>query len=264
MPTAGGERAMAEPDLFERALPYYVVALGLFFENHNPSRGRNADWDSIREYWQVDPFKSPETSLLSDRDLFDAALQIIQEAGLVEVLTDDFAPDIYLKDHNFADKFEQLRARFPLFQKAYKGGKSWLFSALAAIEEELGRADQITEPADAQDWEPLAIDRESETLRELTRRIDATIEAVRQENGYASNHPEERRWVSEALGAVATRLREDRQISVMYLREFGFKPLKVLIERFGKAAVGLAAAAANKAMMDWLKEIGIRILKSLS
>jgi hypothetical protein len=116
---------------------------------------------------------------------------------------------------------------------------------------------------DIDEWQPIPIERELEVVEQLTRKLNEAIESIRSDNGYTANQPEERQFVLDGLRAVSKRIKEDTQISVMYVREYALVPLGLVIDRFGKAATGMFAEAARKAIVEWLKQYGIDILKSL-
>jgi hypothetical protein len=113
------------------------------------------------------------------------------------------------------------------------------------------------------DWEPIPLNREEEKQKAAVEKLDEVIEELRGDNGYATSNPEEKVFVQDKLAAVSKRLKEDSHISWMYLREFVFAPLTILIKRFGGAAVGVAAVAAKEAFTSWLKGKGISILDGM-
>jgi hypothetical protein len=94
-----------------------------------------------------------------------------------------------------------------------------------------------TRPDD--DWTPIPLDREDPDQRTALKALEKTIEELRGDNGYAATNPEEKAFVQDKLSAVVKRLRDDSQISWMYLNEFAFRPLGILIKRFGQAAIGI-------------------------
>jgi hypothetical protein len=49
----------------------------------------------------------------------------------------------------------------------------------------------------------------------------------------------------------------------MYLKEFAFKPLGLLINRFGPAAIGTTAVLARDSLFSWLKSKGVGFLDDL-
>jgi hypothetical protein len=93
--------------------------------------------------------------------------------------------------------------------------------------------------------------------------LDKVVDELRGDNGYAATNPEEKAYVQDKLLAVTKRLKDASQISGMYLSEFAFKPLAIIIKRFGGAALGVAAAAAKEALASWLKSKGISFLDGL-
>jgi hypothetical protein len=112
-------------------------------------------------------------------------------------------------------------------------------------------------------WEPLPLDRTDSKQQAANEALDNVVEELRQDNGYAATNPEEKAFVQDKLVAVTKRLKEDTHISWMYLREFAFKPLGIVIKRFGGAAIGIAAVAARESLVSWLKSKGISFLDDI-
>lgn len=113
--------------------------------------------------------------------------------------------------------------------------------------------DDYLEPS--REWEPIALDRENQKLQTAISRLDDTISDVRASNGYASEYQEERNYVVDSLSSAVRRLKGEATVSISYLREFAFRPLGILIRRFGKSALGILGTAAKDAIVDWLKDI---------
>ena len=59
--------------LFDRALPYYVVALATFFKQYDPtSEGINATWHDIQTFWSYSGTEEDGPHyLLDDEELFE-------------------------------------------------------------------------------------------------------------------------------------------------------------------------------------------------
>jgi hypothetical protein len=151
-----------------------------------------------------------------------------------------------------------MLGQFPLFLK-YKqvGTKIWLRSALASVNEQYDhlnvKAADFGRAALEDKWEPIPLDRKDPTLKEATKAVDAVIEAVEADNGYAVHAPSEREYVLSRLKAVSETLKQKAQIHWMDVKTFALEPLGRLIKRFGPAAVGTVAVVARKAIFEWLK-----------
>jgi hypothetical protein len=113
------------------------------------------------------------------------------------------------------------------------------------------------------DWEPIPLERDDDKQTVAMSALDKVVDELRGDNGYAATNPEEKAYVQDKLLAVTKRLKEASQISWMYLSEFAFKPLAIIIKRFGGAALGVAAAAANEALASWLKSKGMSFLDGM-
>ena len=114
--------------------------------------------------------------------------------------------------------------------------------------------------AETPKWEPIPLDREDTLQKQATAALDRVMEELRKDNGYGVSYPEEKAFIQDKLSTLAQRLKNSSQISWMYLSEFAIKPLGMLITRFGKASIGIAASAAKEAISSWLKSKGIHFL----
>jgi hypothetical protein len=89
---------MAKADIFDRALPYYVVAIAVFFLRYRASADEvSVDADEIKSYWIFQPEADVRIQTLVNARLFNRAIEICEEAGLIEALLDEFGPPIYVR-----------------------------------------------------------------------------------------------------------------------------------------------------------------------
>lgn len=201
--------------------------------------------------------------------LLKHGIKIAHELGLVDVIGDEFAPNILRRRASYWDAWrksiENEHSPFAKFEAAGDGARDWLRRAIDSVNHNF--KELAIEEADFEqkhhEWEPIPLDRADKNLQEATKKLDETIEELRKDNGYASTHPEEKTYVLEKLRAVSKRLKEDTQISWMYIRDFALAPLGILAQRFGRAAIGILATAARKTLTDWLKSRGINVLDDL-
>ncbi|MBU6456993.1 hypothetical protein [Bradyrhizobium sp.] len=133
----------------------------------------------------------------------------------------------------------------------------------ARLEATLGLDQSQTENSGADPWEPIPLDRDDTAQARATEALDQVVEELRKDNGYSASNPEEKAFVQDKLSAVSKRLKEDTQTSWMYLLEFAVKPLRIVLRRFGAAALGVAALSAKEALISWLKTRGISILDDM-
>lgn len=253
---------MSKSEFIRRAPLYYALAIAVAVRT-----GDGQTRETVRRYYAPN---GDELIFYLDRDvLLDEAIVIAHRLGLIEVTQPDFGSPIINRSASYWEAWRNAKtpgSPFEYFDKAGDGGHSWLREAIDSISTRFGeliitKNDFKTED---QDWEPIPLDRRSDDkLKEALRTVDATIEEVRADNGYAATAPEERNYVLDKLRSANKRLSEDAQITWMYLKNFVLEPLGILISRFGKASVGVAAGAAKKAVIDWLKSKGINILDDL-
>ncbi len=202
-------------------------------------------------------------------DLFAAGAKHIVGLGLIEIIKDDFGPDLYKLADEFLNRWSALQEdKGSLYYKYAAAGdtkRQWLLSALRSVKQRYEELGITTEDFgdNAPDWAPIPLERDDEGLQALIGEIDKVAEQVRGDNGYGTQHGEEKTYVLEKLRSVSKRLKEDTTISWLYLREFAIEPLLILGRRFGKAAIGIAAEAAKAVLKEWLKKKGITFLDNI-
>ncbi len=93
--------------------------------------------------------------------------------------------------------------------------EAWLKEALSTIDSDALFGRYISEEKEAAPdlWEPLSLERASPVAQAVEKQIDAAIETVRQDNGYAANHPGERQYVLDQLSMMPKRLKEQTGIA---------------------------------------------------
>src|SRR5205823_6541518 len=200
--------------------------------------------------------------------LFEAALELLQEFGIINVIRDPFGPPIISPSEDFHNRIEAVAKdrSFPFYKYRLTGdGEVWLREALQSLDRSysdlrIGAADfEIPD----REWEPLPLERDDPLLQKAIDTVDETIEKVRADNGYAANLAEEREYVLEGLSAFSKRLKEATTISLGYIRKYAVGPLGTLLMRFKENALGLAASVAKEALREWLKRKGITFFDGL-
>jgi hypothetical protein len=220
-------------------------------------------------YHQEETEYDPEESYLAIDPLFFAGAQNAIELGLLQVLKDDFGPDLYrLSEDSESIWYEVTHLNdgpYSKYSAAGDGAHNWLLSALSSISRRYRELDISSADFDSVDteWQPIPIDRSDESLTQAIEKIDAVIEDIRGNNGYGSANSEERSYVFDKLRSVSAKLKQESYISWIYLREFAIEPLSIVIRRFGKASAGLLAGAAREALRTWLKSKGIHFLDDI-
>jgi hypothetical protein len=249
---------------------YYALAIAEYLEDNPECLAE----DVINSYTYVD-FMGSRQKLLTNRDIFREALSILSVTSVIELDEDEHAPTIITLKRDFSSLIQKNpssaflffspdeQAILKRFVKAGERQKDWIIGALKNLppltvateeKEENNLADDNKNSESG--WEPIPLDRDSSELRTVIQEIEKTADTVRSDNGYVSNHPHETKYVVDHLALAVKSLKEDAEISWMYLKEFVLAPLNIVIKRMGKAATGIVAASARAALTDWLKKHG--------
>jgi hypothetical protein len=193
------------------------------------------------------------------------AVRFVVDSGLVTVVQDDFADPYLTKADHFYDNWQKLvdipQSPYQRFFEA-PDKSIWLRSAIRNLNDALRNhkitADDWNNPN--LEWAPLPVERANPKLQEAIEKLDDTIRAIDADNGYNATLPAEKEYVVENLKDAATKLKKDDTISYGYLKRKVLDNLTIVMNRFGQAAVGLAAQASRDAILAWLKEIGLKVL----
>jgi hypothetical protein len=247
---------MSKRRFVETAPLYYALAICVVAS----ATGGTFTRQVFSSRYYVSDEEGSEPLYYCDRDaLFTHAIDWLRRRDMVDVIEDDFAPPIFTTGSGFVEMWQRLSAEEgTVFQKynEARGDPGWLNHALQSIEHTyvaLGITEQDFKEPDSE-WEPIPLDRDDPKLGAAIRAVDATIEQVRIDNGYTATLPEERKYVLDGLNAVSKTLREAVSVSAPYIRKYAFEPLIALVRRFGPSALGLAAAIAKEAILEWLKK----------
>lgn len=106
-------------------------------------------------------------------------------------------------------------------------------------------------PRRMDDWEPLAIDRSSPEYVEAVDQIEAAVNAIEGDNGYAVSDPEERNAVIASIKQGLSMLKTGMP-TFAQVRAFVMAPLKMLSEKFAQTLIGEAAKVAGEALVKLL------------
>lgn len=113
-------------------------------------------------------------------------------------------------------------------------------------------------------WEPLPLDRANKNVESAADALEALEEAVRSDNGYSAQYPEERNAISSALKSGITALREQNELYDFQLRAYVIIPLRLLGERFKKAVLGELVDSAKAAIRELAKKSWIEHFQKIS
>ncbi|MSP41829.1 MAG: hypothetical protein EXR08_00445 [Alphaproteobacteria bacterium] len=142
---------------------------------------------------------------------------------------------------------------------ALVGGKN--FETVGVIEGKEADSSSSTELEDV--WEPLPLDRQNLALAQAIEKIDELIQAIKQDNGYAANEPDERNFIVSALQAGVQALRDQTVIYRIQFRAFVWEPIQQIATRFGPSAIGVLADAAKEFIKEAFKLVAKKFLDNL-
>ncbi|WP_315812906.1 hypothetical protein [Bradyrhizobium sp. SZCCHNR2028] len=255
-------------------MPYYAC----YICQKLVAPGTTLTLDDLYESSQVQSSFTDYYYLLSDQSIIETALQFLEGERIVRLITDEFAPQLIIRHEDFDTNFDGLLGKrdtvFNRYKLAGEGRASWLHKALENIGEQIKSAQTQTDQEDddeasssddfgEESWAPIPLERTDKLQQTAVEALERTLKELRGDNGYAVAHPEEKAFVQDAIASVTKRLKEDSQISWIYIREFAVKPLMILIARFGKAALGVTASVARDSLFSWLKNKGGGFLDDL-
>jgi hypothetical protein len=259
-----GHSAMDKRHFVDKAPVYYALAIPVHFR----SNGGVAYRHEIEDDFTIRIDENGYQALLTKQIVFEKAIEWLEELGAIEPLLDDFGPPIYRRTEEVHDIWNTLaqNRELPFYKYAsVRDERNWLNSALSNLNEQYDfpeMSDDDFEDPDSE-WQPLPLDRADEQLRIATESIDEVIRQVRSDNGYNATLPEESGYVLSTLRAASQSLKESTTTSLGYLRKYAFEPLAILIQRFRGAAIAVAATAAKDALIDFLKEHGVKLLDAI-
>lgn len=147
----------------------------------------------------------------------------------------------------------QLEKTYPECRNYRELGNEWLSEALSSIlRDELETQNDESDRArlEKEDfWEPIEVELSNEVQDALSK-TERALEAIRNDNGYASEHQAERNEVITAIEIGLKQIRTQGAISISYFKAFIWEPLERAGKRFGKSVVGIAITAAKESLKE--------------
>jgi hypothetical protein len=107
------------------------------------------------------------------------------------------------------------------------------------------------ERMDSDEWTPLEIDRADPAYLDAVDSVEEAIEAIRQDNGFAATHPQERDGILRVLQEGLVWLKE-KVPTQSILQTMLISPLRWVSSIFGNDVVGEAAKKAAQKLLDFL------------
>jgi hypothetical protein len=250
---------MDKSEFVDKAPQYYALGIVVALAQNNNKSGKTlADLDAIIE--------SSSYKYFQKQPIVDHALGILVNAGAVEIIEDDFGPEIIKATGSLQKWWKETE--LPAFRKfAEVVSWDWLKTAIKSVNDTYDRLkvtnDDFSIAVVDSQWEPIPLDRKDEKLQKATAELDKAIKAIESDNGYAASVPGERNYVVSRLKEMSAALKEKAEVVWPEVKANAIDPLGRVIKRFGPAAVGVAALAARKAIVEWLKANWSRFLELL-
>jgi hypothetical protein len=103
-------------------------------------------------------------------------------------------------------------------------------------------------------WSPLPIDREDPQYLEAVANVEAALDVIRGDNGFAATYPDQREGIIATLEDGLACLK-DRCPSRAQVFSLLISPLQWLATNFSKAVIGEAAKKAAQSLVDFLHSL---------
>ncbi len=246
------------PGIRTKAVPYYAC-----FIADQIAKKSSCTPESLRLASHREDSDFYEYFILEDKQIIDAALKFLRMEGLIELVPDEFGPDIVVKGNDYFSNLTRLfEGGEPTFAKfSLSGGNpdNWLIPAILKInlqleKERANNADTDTtasESLDTDTWSPLPIERHDGNYISAVDAAEKAMKAIEQNNGYAASEPEERNGIvatiKGTLEAIKTGAPSRRAVVEGLL-----KPLKYIAKKFADSTMGELAKDAVGWLVKWL------------
>ena len=192
-----------------------------------------------------DMFSALRESGVTSRNITAMGVELLAAEDLVSISKNDFE-ELYvtLTDEGFS------RADNDIGDPDSRIGK---ISALRGKAESANQIDanHLDNSAEIDLWEPIPVDRSSSEFAKAVETLDSVREQFRQENGYASQEPEKKAAILDAIEMGADIVRS-KVLTRTTVKALILEPLYSIVRIFGTASIGEAAKVAITAIRAWL------------
>jgi hypothetical protein len=266
---------MNREQFLKEAPAYYVLGISLAFQRIQAQTF--VDAQNICGRMTTDGPR-PQRTLLPNSPLFDQAMTILKDQGILEIVEDPFGPALYNCVGNLDEWIgKDGPVQYPLFAKFGRGlDDDWVKEALLAVNQTRQNLritesdfDTVPDTPDAETDEALPadsqfkIDKDSEEFRSMEIAVGEAIERIEGDNEFASSAPVERQVALSALKTFQKGLAAEAEISWLYVKTFALDPLAEVAQKAGSAGLSAVIQATKAAIYDWLKRNAGDLIKGV-
>jgi hypothetical protein len=250
----GEVMSMDKADFVRLAPYYYAMAVMSVLRK----RGDPFPDYKIRSVYLIDMDNDPEPRTLLDRGvIWERAVSWLIQNGLIKVQHDPFGPPVFSRTTDASLIWDGILKdpQLPFYNFEASGqSDDWLVPALHALENTYVNLEMEPEDFESpeREWEPVPLDLEEVETQEALEQLEAVTKDVREDNGYAVTHPQERDFVLEGLDSTVKKFKEG-SVSARYVR-VALERLSLLGKRFAGSAKELSITAAKTALMEFAKK----------
>lgn len=224
---------------------YYAAGILTWYSSQDGTRFYAR---SLRR-WSEEDF--PGRAFLADDQLFDKAVALLVDAGILEYVDDPYGPHMVEFKMDFPLSFMAENHASSVFAKADRFGQRWMEDALLALNDELARPSADAEEISDDIWEPLPLETsEAETIA-VIEGAETALAGIKADNGFAAQFPAERdNLVNHAEATIASA--KEGTATKTQVKENLIRAGKWLFDKFGGTAIG----SLGGELMKW----GLRML----
>lgn len=259
--------------LLESAKNYYILALINMFN------GLSDDYrsqDTVLKQFQKKYIGSDDYNDDVHTAIFLLAARTLVDHSLLDVITSEFSQPYIRKSSNFSNsqslsEFEDLFGKYRLLGSS---GDAWLRSTFSTIGQKFDSnevweylkkwlrdrelPDTPSQPEtidtseyDDDEWQPIKIERDTETYKEAVDASEAAVREIEASNGYAATNLEERNAIVASVKGTLDAIKNGAP-SKQSIRYGLLSPLKFIARKFAETTIGEIAKLALVKLAAWL------------